>query len=223
MPQQLTAQETRSILGPAARQLTDEERLDADFAAIGMSTLTEKQVAFVREYLIDLNASAACRRAGYSRKCVSVQGKQNMENPQIRAEIRKALTRRAKRLSVKADDVLRSLAEIANLDKTQAFHVRDGLLYVTDTDLLPPALRRCISEVAQTQYGIRIKFDDRVKALELLGRHLALFTDNLNLNDNRPKSVDEMNEEEIDAELARLEAEKASAGEETSAGEDEPA
>lgn len=182
--------------------------------------LTDKQTLFIREYLIDLNASAAARRAGYSKRSSHCQGKQLMETPAVRAEIRKALARRAKRVDVKADRVLRDLADIAHLDKSIAFQVQDGYLHVTDTDILPLAVRRCISEVAQTQYGIRVKFDDRLKALELLGRHLAMFTDNVNLNDQRPKSVEEMSEEEIDAELARIGTQAALAGEGESQGED---
>lgn len=182
--------------------------------------LTEKQKLFIKEYLVDLNQGAAARRAGYAPGCSRQTGRQNMQNPQIRAEVRKALKRRAKRVEVQADQVLKDLAEIAHLDKSVAYRVRDGVLHVTDTDLLPEPVRRCISEIAQTQYGVRIRFDDRVKALELLGRHLALFTDNLNLNDSRPKSLEEMSEEEIDAELARIEAQKAATGEETGDGEE---
>lgn len=172
---------------------------------------------FVREYLVDLNQGGAARRAGYSARSSRSIGKELMQNPAIRAEVRKALAKRAQRIGVKADDVLRALAEIAQMDKGAVVQVRNGTLHVTDTDLLPPAVRRCISAVSQTQHGIRLQFDDRVKALELLGRHLALFTDNLTVNDSRSKAIDEMTEEEIDAALARLGAEAAPAGQEPGA------
>lgn len=184
-----------------------------------MANLTNKQRLFVSEYLIDLNSAGAARRAGYSAHSSVRQGKQLLDTPAIRVEVRKALAKRASRVEVTADEVVANLAEIAYLDRSQAFRVKDGRLYVTDTDLLPLQVRRCIAEVAETQHGLRIKFDDRVRALELLGRHLALFTDNLNVNDQRPKSVDEMTEEELDAELAKLDAQEAAGGDSTGSGE----
>lgn len=147
-----------------------------------MKKLTEKQKTFVREYLVDMNSAAAARRAGYSTRTARSISNELMKKTQIRAAVRKALARRAKRLELHADSVLAKLAEIGSLDKTQAFRIRDGRLHLTDTDLLPPGVRACISEVAETPNGIRIKFDDRLRALELLGRHLGLWKDTLELS-----------------------------------------
>ena len=166
--------------------------------------LTPKEQLFIKNFPIDLNQHQAAKRAGYKAwKKMSVQC---MQKPAIRDAIRKLMERRYRKFEAVADKVVQDLADIAHLDKSQVFQVRDGVLHVTDTDLLPKRIRRCISKISQTQHGLRIEFDDRVKALELLGRHLALFTDNMNVNGNlNTRAIDDMTEEEIDAELNRLE------------------
>lgn len=71
--------------------------------------LTPKQAAFVREYLVDLNAAAAARRAGYSEKTARKIGQENLTKPDIAAAIAEAQQARAERVQITADDVLRGL------------------------------------------------------------------------------------------------------------------
>jgi len=183
-----------------------------DVSAIHMR-LTPKEQLFIKHFLIDLNQHQAARLAGY--KAWAKMSVQCMQKPEIRDAIRKAMKKRYKKFEAVADKVIQDLADIAHLDRSQVFQVRNGVLHVTDTDLLPERVRRCISKISQTQHGIRIEFDDRIKALELLGRHLALFTDNLNVNGNlNTGAIDDMTEEEIDAELKRLEDQTPKAGKE---------
>ncbi|USS45092.1 terminase small subunit [Burkholderia glumae] len=72
--------------------------------------LTPKQLAFVGEYLIDLNASAAARRAGYSERGAGQMGDENLKKPQIAAAIASAMKARGERTRLTADRVL-ELAE----------------------------------------------------------------------------------------------------------------
>ena len=184
--------------------------------------LTEKEKAFIKLYPITMCAIKAARRAGY--KAAAKMGVQLMQKPEVRDAVRAELSKRAQKFSAEADKVIQDLADIAHLDKSMVFQVVDGSLHVTDTDLLPERVRRCISKISQTQHGLRIEFDDRTKALELLGRHLSLFTDNLNLNGNlKTTAIDDMTEDQIDAELARLGKEKTAAGEEASTSEKQSA
>jgi len=187
-----------------------------DLSAILMK-LTPKEKLLIKNYPIDLNGHQAAKRAGYKAwKKMSVT---LMQKPEIRDAVRKELEKRCKKFEAEADKVVQDLADIAHLDKSQVFQIRDGVLHVTDTDLLPERVRRCISKISQTQHGLRIEFDDRVKALELLGRHLALFHDNLNVSGGlKTTPIDDMTDEEIDEELARLESQKAGAGEGESSG-----
>ncbi|MCW3641553.1 terminase small subunit, partial [Burkholderia cenocepacia] len=75
-----------------------------------MSKLTAKQQLFVDEYLVDLNASAAARRAGYSEKTARAIGIENLQKPAIRAAVDAAMKKRGERTRMTADEVLK-LAE----------------------------------------------------------------------------------------------------------------
>lgn len=185
--------------------------------------LTAKEELFCKEYLVDLCGAAAARRAGYSKANARTIAYQVLERPDVREIIRKGMAERAKRVEITADKVLTDLADIAQTDLTQVVQIKHGQVYVTDTDLLPENVRRCITEISCTPAGIRVKFTDRVKALELLGRHLAMFSDNVNLHDKRSKPVEQMSEEEIDAELARLKVQTADGSQEAGASADQPA
>ena len=77
--------------------------------------LPPKQALFVREYLVDLNATQAAIRAGYSAKTAEQQGPRLLGNVGVKAAVAKAQAARSQRLEVKADDVLRDIARIARL------------------------------------------------------------------------------------------------------------
>lgn len=84
--------------------------------------LTPKQAAFVREYLIDLNATQAAIRAGYSEKTAYSQGQRLLKNAEVQAAIAKAQAQRAKRLQLTADDVLKGLYAEATYDGEGSSH-----------------------------------------------------------------------------------------------------
>ncbi len=78
-----------------------------------MPELTPKQQRFVEEYLVDLNATQAAIRAGYSEKTAYRTGADNLKKPQIAEEIDKAMKKRGNRTQHTADDVLVSLTRLA--------------------------------------------------------------------------------------------------------------
>lgn len=87
-----------------------------------MPTLTPKQAAFIAEYLIDLNASAAARRAGYSEKTARAVGHENLTKPAIAAAIAKAQAERAEKASLSAQEVIDGLRREATYDGEGASH-----------------------------------------------------------------------------------------------------
>ncbi len=123
-----------------------------------MADLTEKQKTFVREYLVDLNATQAAIRAGYSQKRASELGYQLLQKTTVQQEIQKAMDARAKRTEITADYVLQGL-------KTVADRCMQGEP-VTDREGNPTGEWRFDSGGAN-------------RALELLGKNLKLFTDKM--------------------------------------------
>lgn len=151
-----------------------------------MAKLTEKQKRFCEEYLIDLNATQAAIRAGYSPENAKNIGSENLAKPDIRARIDKAIAERSKRTGVTADRVVRELAKIAFVNATDVIDTQRG-------EVLKNASREdtaCISAVrVKTKIGEdfteterEIRLCDKTKALELLGKHLGMFSDNVKLS-----------------------------------------
>ncbi len=149
--------------------------------------LTPKQAAFCAEYLIDLNATQAAIRAGYSKKTARSVGAENLTKPDIQTEVSRLMAERSKRVEVSADTVLAELLKLAMADIGQAFK-EDGSLKAIHE--MPEEIRRAIAGVdvfeefegrgedrEQIGWTKKIRFWDKTKALEMLGRHLRLFTD----------------------------------------------
>lgn len=143
-----------------------------------MAKLTPKQKRFVAEYLVDLNATQAAIRAGYSEKRASEIGYQLLQKTTVQAEIRKAMADREERTGVTQDWVVQELYKIAHADRGGIAKVVGGVRVVlTDTDELDDEQRAALVGVEETKFGIKVTTCDKLKALELLGRHLGMFTD----------------------------------------------
>ena len=84
--------------------------------------LSAKQAAFVREYLVSLNAAGAPRQAGYSERTAAEVGYENLRKPQIRAAIENALAERAARTELTQEEVIEGLRREANFDGDGASH-----------------------------------------------------------------------------------------------------
>ena len=158
--------------------------------------LTEKQARFVAEYLVDLNATEAAKRAGYSEKTAYSIGFENLRKPEIQEAIQAAMDARSKRTEITQDMVLQELARIAFANGTDFARVvsREAPTTIIDDEGNPqqvmgsvqsvrlldtkdvdPEKRAAIAGIKEGKYGIEVKSYDKVKALELLGQHLGLF------------------------------------------------
>ncbi len=163
-----------------------------------MSSLSPKQAQFVREYLIDLNATQAAIRSGYSAQTAEVQGSRLLRNVKVAEAVETAMSARSARTEITADRVLTELAKIGFSDIRKAVSWKanvtgmiedeDGTerLAVTnqvqliDSDAIDDDTAAAVAEISQTaQGGLKIKLHDKKGALVDIGRHLGMFKDKI--------------------------------------------
>lgn len=150
--------------------------------------LTPKQQRFVEEYLIDLNATQAAIRAGYSEDTANEIGSQNLAKLSVRAAIDAALAERSKRTEITADMVLMELGRIgfSNINNYLRFNPTGVEMF--DSSKMNDDALRCISEISETvtkEGGtVKFKLHDKVSALEKIGKHLGMFKDKVEHSGN---------------------------------------
>lgn len=144
-----------------------------------MAKLTAKQKRFVEEYLIDLNATQAAIRAGYSPNSARDIGSENLTKPHIRARVEEALAERSKRTGINADRVVRELARIAFVNAADVINFDSATLSENasedDTAAIASVRVKTIPTDAGEGVEREIRICDKLKALELLGKHLGMF------------------------------------------------
>lgn len=168
------------------------------------NSLTPKQKQFVSEYLIDLNATQAAIRAGYSKKTADVQGVRMLGNVKVQEALNKAMNKREQRTEITQDRVLKELAKIAfsngsdfakvvtkpvmkqTINETtgewEEKEVQQQFVELTDTDHLSEDKKAAIAGIKEGKFGIEVQSCDKVKALELIGKHLGMFKDKVELS-----------------------------------------
>ena len=147
--------------------------------------MTEKQKIFADEYLIDLNATRAYRVAYPSVKkdeTAAQAGSRMLRNVKVAAYIQERMEERQKRTEITQDRVLEELAAIAFARATDYAEVKGECVRIKDTDTLDEQQIRAIAGIKEGKYGIELKLNDKEKALELLGRHLGMFKDKLEVS-----------------------------------------
>ena len=153
--------------------------------------LTPKQSAFVREYLVDLNATQAAIRAGYSARNADKIGSELLGKTRVKAEIQELMDKRAQKVEITSDRVLMEIGKLAFADIRKIFDDQGRLLPV---HMLPDEISASVSSVevvtskipgtdpVEVEHVSKIKFWDKRASLELLGRHLKLFTDKIEVD-----------------------------------------
>lgn len=179
-----------------------------------MAKLTPARQRFADEYLVDLNATRAYKAAYPKVKddnVASAAATRLLGNVKVKEYIKKRMAERSQRTEIKQDRVLQELANIAfsngamfakvverpAVDPLTQQPIRDAegkpvlcqRVELTPTDKLSPDQRAAIAGIKEGRNGIEVSSCDKVKALELLGRHLGMFTDNVNLTGTTPVQI----------------------------------
>jgi phage terminase small subunit len=165
---------------------------EPDGGRLAASSRIQRHSLFIREYLIDRNATQAAIRAGYNPKTAYAQGHRLLKNAEIAAQIEAATTALMESLEVTKERITRELAAIAFSD------IRDFLAWgpdettitdpvtgtvigrspgvtVTSSSRLDEAAARAISEISETRQGLKLKLHNKLLALKLLGLELGMF------------------------------------------------
>lgn len=167
--------------------------------------LTPKQKRFVAEYLVDLNATAAAKRAGYNPKTAYSIGQENLKKPEIQFAIQEAQIEMQKRTEITQDMVLRETAKLAFFDVRKMFDKNGKPLDISelDDDTAASLVGLDVQDVSDSDgdyvgYVKKYKMADKLKALELLGKHVGAWEP----KDNGPK--DEAEEDDLSRSLREL-------------------
>ena len=142
--------------------------------------LSAKQRRFVDEYLLDMNATAAAMRAGYSKLSAEQHGYFLTTRPNVAAVIVQRLAARRERMAVTTERVIRELARIAFADIGRIMSWSGEELIATPSALLAEDDRAAIAEIAVVKrkngdVAARVVLHDKERALEALCRFLGLF------------------------------------------------
>ncbi|MGN8963276.1 terminase small subunit [Bariatricus sp. HCP28S3_D3] len=146
--------------------------------------MTDKQKIFADEYLIDLNATRAYRVAYPNVKkdeTAAQAGSRMLRNVKVAKYISDRMKERQERTEVTQDRVVRELAASAFAKVTDYVELRGGRVVIKDTSQLEDNQIRAIAGIKEGANGIEIKLNDKEKALELLGRHLGMWNDKLDV------------------------------------------
>lgn len=172
-------------------------------------TLSKKQQVFIEHYLVCWNATEAAKKAGYSAKSAYSIGSENLKKPEISARIRARLDE----LKMGADEVLLRLTEMGRANMRDFVDIdADGRGFINLTKAAKKGKLHLIKEiehVVETQTvnemttvrdSMKLKLHDQMAALQLIGKHHALFTDRVKVDDWRSQAIDDIRAGRIDFE-----------------------
>lgn len=186
-----------------------------------MVKLTAKQQRFCDEYLIDLNATQAAIRAGYSPKTAEQLAYQLLQKTSVQNHIAELQKKREERTEITQDSVLHELALIAFakasdyarvVEKDAMVEVDGNMVPVLDedgnqvkyrtvepilTDELTEDQKKAIAVIKKGRDGFEIKPYSKIQALELLGKHLGMFTEKVEVKNTTPNAFEGLTTEEL--------------------------
>ncbi|MER2061396.1 MAG: terminase small subunit [Aerococcus urinaeequi] len=163
--------------------------------------LSAKMKLFCKEYMIDLNATQAAVRAGYSPKSAREIGNENLKKPAVMEYLKKMMDKRATKLEITAERVLQEYARIGFSQITDFVHVQtvgeEQKVVVKDTKDLSLEQIAALASIEQGEFGIKVKLHEKIRALDAMSKHLGVFREELKItNDISVTIVDDIKEDE---------------------------
>ena len=151
--------------------------------------LNGRQIKFVMEYIKDFNATRAYTAAGYSAKSENIaatQGSLLIRNPKVKAAIDEQIEARSVRTMITADNVLRKYWELVNADTKDFYQptfTEDGDIYynIKNLDEVQKHNLPAFKRFKPGKFGLEIEFHDQQKAMEMVAKHIGMFTEKVEL------------------------------------------
>jgi len=166
--------------------------------------LTDKQEMFCKEYLVDLNATQAAIRAGYSEKTANVTSCEYLSKPSIASRIADLKAKRSEKVEVQAEDILRHLNVLRNsnikdyieiktiIGGTEENPVNIQVVEFKDFSKLTEEQLMCIDSVKNTAHGIELKLHGKNWTIDQINKHIGFYEkDNkLNVTNEQPPEIE---------------------------------
>ena len=185
----------------------------------GAGGLTTKQMLFVNYYIgeAEFNAAEATRLAGYSKDTAGAIGHENLNKPEIALAIIKAIEKRAKNVETSAEWVLKRLEKQAVADLSDLYNEAGGIKPIHEWPLVwrqglvagiesKEEFEFIDGQKVSAGFIVKVKLSERIKRDELIGKHHAMFTDNVNLGGDMILRA--MTDLELDEKIAKMKKKK---------------
>ena len=154
-----------------------------------MELTNVKHERFCQEYLIDLNASQAYTRTGYRGKNRNARASELKAKPEVSARIEELIAERSARTGINQDRVIRELARIGFIDPTKLMDMGTAAILDSATEDDLAAISSVKVKTGENWVEREVRLADKLLALELLGKHLGMFQDNLNIIGGLPEII----------------------------------
>lgn len=153
--------------------------------------LSPKRERFCQEFVVDCNKTKAAERAEYSKQSAASQGARLYRNAKVKARIKELQALQQERVGITQDKWIREYEKVAFLKTTDVFHFGEETVNIDGVDItvarvrlkkkseLSDAVLSSISSIKETQQGISIKFYDKLKSLDSIGKHYGWLNDKL--------------------------------------------
>jgi phage terminase small subunit len=169
--------------------------------------MTEKQKLFIKEYLIDFNGAQAAIRAGYSKDTARIIASELLTKLNIQDAVNKEIEKRNQRLEVKQDRVVHELAKIA-FSSIDSYLDSEGNIDLSQIDNINSSMVKEVKSHKKMICGgendrdildesVSLKLHDKMKALELIGKHLGMYTDKVDLTKGFKFEFEDESDQEI--------------------------
>jgi len=169
---------------PAVEEIPEEELSESEFADELFTWLPPRQQVFISNYLANgFNATKAAIDAGFSEKTADSQASRLLKNAKVRAIINARKKNRLQKLEITAERTLREIGKLAFFDPGRYFDELGNLIPIHELDdecraaLAGMDVKELYLDKCPVGQLKKIKFADKTKSLEMLGRYFKMFTD----------------------------------------------